>query len=82
MRIFGLAMMTVLAAGLAIFGNATPVNARDFPWCLQGRDTGYPGDCSYYTYGQCMMSASGRNAYCGINPRFAYGRAGRGPRGW
>jgi len=82
MRKFGLAMMTALAVGLAIFGNATPANARDFPWCLQGRDTGYPGDCSYYTYEQCMMSASGRNAGCGINPRFAYGRVGRGPRGW
>jgi len=36
MRKFGLAMMTVLATGLAIFGNAAPANARDYPWCIQG----------------------------------------------
>jgi hypothetical protein len=35
---------------------------------------GYPGDCSYSTYAQCQASASGRYAYCGMNPRTAYGQ--------
>ena len=58
-----------------------PAAAYDYPWCAQGRGVGIPGDCSYQTYGQCMASASGRNLYCNVNPRFAFGRApyGRGP---
>ena len=85
MRKFGLAMMTVLATGLAIFGNVAPANARDYPWCIQGWGWGYPGDCSYQTHAQCLASASGRNVSCGMNPRFAFARAGRRqhiPRGW
>jgi hypothetical protein len=28
----------------------------------------------YQTYAQCMASASGRNLYCNINPRAAFGQ--------
>ena len=41
-------------------------------YCLQGTDFGYPGNCQFSTYNQCMASASGTAAYCGINPAYAY----------
>ena len=37
-------------------------------YCLQGRDYGYPGNCQYSSYAQCMATASGTFSYCGINP--------------
>ena len=85
MRKLGLAMMTVLATALAFSGSSVPANARDYPWCVQGRGVGFPGDCSFQTRAQCLASASGRNVSCGINPRFAFGQAQRGRpihRGW
>jgi len=77
-------ILTVVAlSGAAIVTTITsgPAAAYDYPWCVQGRGVGIPGDCSYQTYGQCMASASGRNVYCNVNPRVAFGRApyGRGP---
>ncbi len=53
---------------------SSPAAAYDYPYCLQGKQTGIPGDCNYESYAQCMASASGRDAYCAINPRVAYGR--------
>lgn len=70
-----------LVGGAAIAASAvggTPAEARDYPYCLQGQGVGVPGDCSYATYEQCMMSASGRYAYCNINPRFAFSHPGYG----
>jgi hypothetical protein len=64
-----LASLSVLVTGAAI---STPASAMDYPYCLQGRQTGYPGECSYRTYQECQASASGRDAACGINPRVAY----------
>jgi hypothetical protein len=67
--------MILAAAALAVLTSAaSSASAQDYPYCLRGRDTGIPGDCSYASYGQCMASASGRNAYCNVNPRVAYGR--------
>ena len=66
------AILTSLAAGLTIAASLTPAAAYDYPYCLQGRQTGYPGECSYQSYAQCQASASGRNASCGVNPRFAF----------
>jgi hypothetical protein len=74
MRKLILAMMALAAAGAAALATSAPAAAQDYPWCVTGRDTGYPGDCSYTSYGQCMASASGRYAYCSINPRVAFGR--------
>ena len=47
-------------------------------YCLQGRAWGYPGNCQFSSYSQCMASASGTDAYCGINPRYAHERRGQG----
>lgn len=46
-------------------------------YCLQGRQQGYPGNCQFSTYEQCLATASGTDAYCGINPRAAHGRQHR-----
>ena len=70
-----LAAVSALVTGAAI---STPASAMDYPYCLQGRETGYPGDCSYRNYQQCQASASGRDAFCGVNPRFAYDQQRRG----
>ncbi len=68
----------ILVAAIAVSGlsafSATPAAAIDYPYCVQGRGVGYPGDCSYSTYEQCQASASGRNVACGINPRAAFGQ--------
>ena len=77
MRKLVLAMMALAAAGAANLATSAPAAAYDYPWCVQGRDTGIPGDCSYQTYAQCMASASGRFAYCNVNPRVAFGRLPR-----
>jgi hypothetical protein len=56
---------------MAIAGSG-PAAAFDYPYCMQGRDQGIPGDCSYRSYAECMASASGRDAYCAVNPRIAF----------
>ena len=48
-------------------------------YCLQGYHWGYPGDCEFSTYDQCMATASGTGAGCGENPQYLY-KAQRG--GW
>ncbi|KGT79498.1 signal peptide protein [Bradyrhizobium japonicum] len=73
-----LLILITLAAGTSVLAGAMPAAAQEYRWCLQGRQTGYPGDCNYQTRAQCMASASGRNAGCGINPRAAF--AQRRPR--
>ncbi|UPJ77136.1 DUF3551 domain-containing protein (plasmid) [Bradyrhizobium sp. 187] len=48
--------------------------ARQDVYCLQGRTWGYPGNCQFSTYDQCMATASGTLAYCGLNPIYAFQR--------
>jgi hypothetical protein len=47
-------------------------------YCLQGRDYGYPGNCQYSSYAQCMATARGTFSYCGLNPHYAFARQRRG----
>jgi hypothetical protein len=43
--------------------------AGDNRYCIQGEYYGGGvGDCSFASYQQCQATASGRNAYCGVNP--------------
>jgi hypothetical protein len=83
MRIWALTILTVgmvLAAGQTRaqnYGFWPPSNAPD-SYCLQGRIWGYPGNCQFSSYAQCMATASGTNAYCGINPQYAFARQRRG----
>lgn len=53
--------------------SSSPAVARDYPYCLQGRQQGYPGDCAFTSFQQCKATASGTTADCGLNPRFAFG---------
>lgn len=59
---------TLIAAPLS----AAPAQAANDRYCLQGRHWGYPGNCQFASYQQCVATASGTSAYCGINPRYAY----------
>jgi hypothetical protein len=73
-RYAGLAALALVSAASAIMAGSSPAAAFDYPYCLQGKQTGIPGDCNYASYAQCMASASGRDAYCAINPRVAFDR--------
>jgi hypothetical protein len=78
MRHAMLVISALLAAGAAMTVGSAPAVAFDYPYCLQGRDMGIPGDCLYRSYDECMAAASGRAAYCNINPRVAFGPPRRG----
>lgn len=74
MRKTHLALLTLGATVLAGFVTAAPAAARDYPWCAQGGEYDYPGECVYSTYEQCQASVSGRLLFCDRNPRMAYGQ--------
>jgi hypothetical protein len=57
--------------------SAVPTGIQD-RYCLQGRRWGYPGNCLFSTYEQCMWSASGTPDYCGINPQYLFREQRRG----
>jgi hypothetical protein len=60
------------ASTIVIAGGVLPAAAQDYSYCLQGRAWGYPGNCQFTSYQQCSASASGTDAYCGVNPRYAF----------
>ena len=78
MRKAVLALLASAAAGVVTLAGSVPAAAFDYPYCLQGRGVGVPGECAYQTYAQCMASASGRGLYCNINPRVAFSQQRRG----
>ncbi len=79
-------ILAVLATGALLA--AAPAKAQTYdpayPFCVQVYQgyVNYYFDCSYYTWGQCQASASGRAASCVANPYYAGrpGYAGRGGR--
>ena len=66
---------TLIAASLS----AAPAQAGNDRYCLQGRSWGYPGNCQFSTYSQCIATASGTIDGCGLNPTYAF-REWKGPR--
>jgi hypothetical protein len=58
--------------------SSVPVETLQDSYCLQGRVWGYPGNCQFSSYAQCMATASGTDAYCGINPQYAFARQQQG----
>ena len=58
--------------GPDIYGSPLAYESVPNSYCLRGRIYGYPGNCQYSSYAQCMATASGVNAYCGINPQYAF----------
>lgn len=79
-KIIGAAAFVALVF-TALPASAQPSDPYDYPYCLQGRDYGLPGLCQFTSYQQCMAAASGLAAYCGINPRFAFGYGWQRPGG-
>jgi Protein of unknown function (DUF3551). len=75
------AALAVVSA-LTALGSISPADARGIQdrYCLQGRIWGYPGNCQFSSYQQCMATASGTDAYCGINPQYAFAQQRRQPR--
>ena len=80
MRNAMLTALTLSAALAATLAGPSPAKAYDYPYCLQGRGVGIPGECAYTSYAQCMASASGRALSCNINPRVAFGQQQRRER--
>ena len=70
--------LTSLSALLlfATIGSLSPAVAARY--CLQGSGWGYPGNCQFSSFRQCMATASGTNAGCGLNPRYASAHQRRG----
>ena len=62
----------LLASVVALVSTVQPAAAGRY--CLQGKQWGYPGNCQFATYEQCMATASGTDSYCGINPKYAFAR--------
>ena len=62
--------------GLTTLGAGT-AEAAPYRYCLvEGAEPG-PGTCYYNTYAQCQASASGRRAYCQLNPYYAFAEQGQ-----
>ncbi|ABD88349.1 DUF3551 domain-containing protein [Rhodopseudomonas palustris] len=78
MRLLILAALAATSVAALAGASSSPAEAREYAYCLQGRQQGYPGACDYSSFGQCKAAASGTDADCSINPRFAYG-VSRGP---
>lgn len=81
-------LFLALAALVVIMTSAAPSLARSRGpvigaappdlYCLQGKIWGYPGNCQFSNYTQCMVTASGTDAYCGPNPQYLFARQPRG----
>jgi hypothetical protein len=67
----------LVSAILALTAIVSSQPAAAAKYCLQGHIWGYPGNCQFMTYRECAATASGTNAYCGINPRWAFAQQGR-----
>lgn len=82
-RNVSLAIMATVSA-LTVVGSISPAPAAESiqdSYCLQGRKSGYPGNCQFSSYEQCMATASGTADGCGINPLNAFVQQRRGYRG-
>ena len=69
-----LAFATILAIGTVSIGPAAAQTyGSAFPVCLQVFNRGGANyfECSYTSLPQCNATASGRSAWCVINPYFA-----------
>ncbi len=65
-------LLALVAISTAAVIDASPAAARDYPFCIKGKDWLSPvGDCSYSSYRQCQAAASGRFAYCDANPFYS-----------
>ena len=48
---------------------SSAAQAGNYPYCIKGDYyVSVAGECSFDTYQQCLATASGRRAYCDVNP--------------
>jgi hypothetical protein len=73
------AIVATFVASTTLAAIISPAAAHDYPYCLQGKQLGYPGSCEFETFQQCQATASGTDSACGINPMVAFARQGRNP---
>ena len=81
-RNISLAIFATVSA-LTVVGSMSPAPAAEAiqdTYCLQGRHWGYPGNCQFSSYRQCMATAIGTDAYCGVNPMKAFAQQRRPAR--
>jgi len=71
MRRFVFTSLSAISLLATIGSVSSAVAAR---YCLQGPSWGYPGNCQFSSLRECRATASGTNASCGVNPRYAYAR--------
>jgi hypothetical protein len=64
------AFLALMAIGTVSAIHITPAEARNLPFCM--RSLYGDDDCSYYTYQQCAVTASGQGTTCFANPALAY----------
>lgn len=62
--------LALAAASLAV--QAAPAEAREYPFCLQSRDTTGRGDCRFATFEQCQATVRGIRGGCYANPWVQY----------
>ena len=79
MRILALAFLTIATVSAAPSAQAQTYDPK-YPVCLQVNKgwNDYYFECSYTSLAQCNMSASGRSAYCLVNPYYAGAKASPG----
>jgi hypothetical protein len=65
-----IAVLSAVAVPTA--AGSTSAAAQQYPFCLQGKDWGYPGLCCFWSWHQYTASASGTFSHFGINPRYAF----------
>ena len=61
--------LVLAAAGLAM---QAPAEAREYPFCIQSRDTTGHGDCRFATFAQCQAAIRGIRGGCYANPWVQY----------
>ena len=78
-RHLSLAILAAVSA-LTVTATISPATAREpiqDTYCLQGPMSGYPGNCAFSSYQQCMATASGTYESCGVNPMRAFAQQRR-----
>ena len=62
-----LAIFAITAAALSLAAQATPAQAREYPWCA--RYDPWTMNCGFATFQQCLATISGVGGICTPNPR-------------
>jgi hypothetical protein len=57
----------VIVAALSVAAQATPAQAREYPWCARYDVWTY--NCGFATFQQCLATISGAGGVCTPNPR-------------